>query len=144
MGSEALISQSTTKSRYDLQDLLVSLSSQHEGYTMTQLAWLAVGGTVDASGYCQPADAFAMTLAFFNAKRRGCEIARNQEEPTGRRPNAKLVYGKAVRNPYEFGGAGVYPINPAKVRVKAAKPVGEAEPKPSPASLPKSFSALLD
>ena len=58
-------------------------------------------------------------LEFFNAKRRGCEIARNVEEEDGRRPNARLLYGKAVLNPYDFGGAGVYPLGGAPRRIAA-------------------------
>ena len=106
----ALIKQSATKERYALQDRCVDLAGQYAGYTATQLAWIAAGGSVDAQGFCQPASAFNMALAFFNAKRRICEIAKDPDDDSGRRPNAKLLYGKALCNPYEFGGAGVYPI----------------------------------
>jgi len=106
----ALIRDSSNGERYKLQDRMVNLSAQYPGYTMTQLSWLAAGGDVDVNGFCQPASAFNLALAFFNAKRRGSEIARDAGDDSGRRPNAKLLYGKALRNPYDFGGGGVYPI----------------------------------
>lgn len=146
MSQEALIRSSENGERYKLQDLLVSLSSTHAGMTMTQLAWMAAGGTVDADGYCQPADAFRMTLEFFNAKRRGCEIARNQEEEDGRRPNAKLVYGKALGNPYEFGGAGVYPIGGVRAvvgTVHVVAPVCESVA-PLRSGMPDDLRAYFD
>lgn len=139
MSAKALNKQSATGERYDLQARLVELSTVNSGYTMTQLAWLAAGGEVDADGFCQPADAFAMTLEFFNAKRRGCEIARNAEEEEGRRPNARLIYGKALRNPYEFGGAGVYPLGTVVKRVAA--PV-VAAPVPRVMGMPDSLRDL--
>lgn len=117
MSVQALIKESTSGERYKLQDKLVNLSGQYPGYTMTQLSWIAAGGQVDAAGFCQPAVAFNMALEFFNAKRRGCEIARYAEEEEGRRPNARLIYGNAVRNPYDFGGAGVYPLGGALKQV---------------------------
>jgi hypothetical protein len=149
VSAKALNKQSATGERYDLQARLVELSTVNSGYTMTQLAWLAAGGEVDADGFCQPAAAFAMTLEFFNAKRRGCEIARNVEEEEGRRPNARLVYGKALRNPYDFGGAGVYPLKvPAPVPAPVPVPVPVPAPVPAPvvarAAMPAELLAFLD
>ena len=119
MSVQALIKDSASGKRYKAQDLMVDMAAQYPGYTMTQLSWIAMGGQVDAEGFCQPAEEFRRALAFFNFKRRGCETARHVEEEEGRRPNARLLYGKALRNPYDFDGAGVYPLGAVVKRVVA-------------------------
>lgn len=140
MSVQALIKDSASGERYKLQDRLVNLSGQYPGYTMTQLSWIAAGGQVDDNGFCQPAVAFNMALEFFNAKRRGCEIARNaEEEEEGRRPNARLIYGKPLRNPYDFGGAGVYPLGSVQA-VKAVTPPAVAPARSS--GMPDSLRSL--
>lgn len=121
---------------------MVNLAVQYPGYTVTQLSWILAGGQVDAQGYCQPAAAFAMALEFFNAKRRGCEIARAVDEDT-RRPNARLLYGRALNNPYEFGGHGVYPLGGGvAVPVSITAPAPQVEVKR--ADMPAELMALLD
>lgn len=121
MSKAGLINQARGD-RYDVQERLVSLSRQYPGYTMTQLSWILAGGTIDEKGYCQPAEAFNQMLTFFNAKRRGSEIACNAGQVEDK-PRAKLTYGKALRNPYDFGGMGVYPKNMPQQPVQVSKPV---------------------
>lgn len=102
-----------------LQERLIRLSTKHQGYTMTQLAWLAVGGTVDANGFCLPAEAFAQAQQFETVRRRGREAVLDSRKPANRQGKARLVYGRAVCNPYESGGQGVYPLGARAVRVAA-------------------------
>lgn len=144
MSAKALNKQSQTGERYDLQSELVTLAGQYPGYTGTQLSWLAAGGEVDAQGFCVPAAAFRQSLAFFNAKRRVSEIARDPAAQDGRRPNAKLQYGKAARNPYDFGGFGVYPVGWAADGVPVRQ-VAISSPSPRlSAGMPADLQAMVD
>lgn len=119
MSNQALIKQRTGgKSLQDL-DLLEAVVHEHPGYTMTQASWVAAGGTVDGNGYCQPAELFNQCLRFFNFKRRGSEAA-FMPAVLGDHPKARFKYGKATCNPYDFGGAGVYPLRPVAAAVSRA------------------------
>ena len=150
MSANALNKQSKTGERYDLQAHLVALAAQYPGYTGTQLSWLAAGGEVDAQGFCVPAAAFRQSLAFFNAKRRVSEIARDPDAADGRRPNAKLQYGKARLNPYDFGGNGVYPlgwgVNGVPVKQLATTNPAEVRSTPprSSTGMPAELQAMVD
>lgn len=108
MGSKALIKQRTgNKSGADLKKVEQLLAS-HKGLTATQLSWMAAGGSLDEQGFCQPAALFSQCLDFFNIKRRISERA-YEIDKLGDHPRALFRYGRAVKNPYDFGGQGIYP-----------------------------------
>lgn len=102
----------------ELQDGLVKLAARLPGYTLDQLSWIAAGFHVDENGICQPSDKYNQIQKYFNCKRRGAEIAFSADELSDH-PRARLVYVKAVNNPYtESGGRGVMVIGGAP-RVQA-------------------------
>lgn len=126
-----LIRQAASGERRSLQDQAVQVVAGRKGLTATQVAWLQVGGSVDDAGYCQPKGEFNRMLTFFNAKRRISEIAKKPEDKK-EGDKCKLVYGKAVGNPYDFGGQGLYLLGASQVSTTLAEVVldkqSDAEP----------------
>ena len=126
-----LINQRRGRKSIEIQDEVVKLAAKYPGYTINQLSWIAAGFHVDAKGICQPSDKYQQIQKYFNAKRRGAEIAFKSDDLTNH-PKAQLVYVKAVNNPYtDAGGLGVRVIDgssPLSFSSSKPAPVAETEP----------------
>ena len=144
--SGGLHNQRRGRKSVELQDEMVRLASKFPGYTINQLAWIAAGFHVDSKGLCQPCDKYLQIQKYFNAKRRGAEIAFHADSLSDH-PRARLVYVKAVKNPYtESGGSGVRVIAGRSVSADAYQSArgGESVVSEQPAVVKREEAAAVE